>query len=83
MSTGRVMSEFTRLEYPGEAAILRDQALMRNAVLRRALALLAHEHVLVLAEKRPQLLADPEAGTAVMLCAVMAACEAVEKEVGR
>jgi hypothetical protein len=74
MSSGNTTTEYTRMELAiDEEMILRDSALVRNSVLRRALAIAAYER----AQLEGHRFVD---GTIYMLAWVMQASEEVEKE---
>jgi hypothetical protein len=84
MSSGNCTTEYTRLELAiDEEMILRELALVRNGVLRRALALLARDQADALAQLRGYARDPlPDAGMVLMLCAVMQASEEREREAG-
>jgi hypothetical protein len=73
MSSGNATTEYTRLELAiDEEMILRDAALVRNSVLRRALAIAAYERGVVEG--------CAEQGSVFMLTWVIQASEELEKE---
>jgi hypothetical protein len=72
MSGGNAVTEYTRQEYETEAAIVQASALISNAVLRRALAIAAHELT-----GRDS--ATPDAGVALMIAWVMQASDEMER----
>ncbi|UWZ84628.1 hypothetical protein [Occallatibacter riparius] len=82
MSSGNATSEYTRLELAiDEEMILRESALTRNAVLRRAVAIACCDQADAMAQAQGYAREPlPDAGMVLMLCAVMRASEEVEQE---
>ena len=74
MSSGNVVTEYTRQELATEAAILKASALVGNAVLRRALAIAACEFVLQAGRE-----GTPDAGLGLMVSWVMKASDELER----
>lgn len=72
MSSGNCTTEYTRREMAADDAILRESAMVRNSVLRRALAIAAYERAV----------ADgcAECGPVYMLTWVMQASDELERE---
>lgn len=71
MSSGNIVTEYSKQEMATEAAILRASALVSNGVLRRALAIAAYEcagHD-----------GSPDAGVALMITWVMRASDELEE----
>jgi hypothetical protein len=73
MSSGNCTTEYTRIELStDDAIILREAALVRNSLLRRALAIAAYEYAVNQGRA--------EDGPIYMLTWVMQASDALEKE---
>lgn len=72
MSSGNTVTEQPRRELAADEAVIREQALIRNSVLRRALAIAAYE--------RAKNEGQPDAGIVYMLTWVMQASEELDKE---
>lgn len=75
MTSGNITTEETRRELAADDAVIRDAALVRNAVLRRALAIAACEYAGI-AQYANTL---PDAGIGLMVCWVMQASEELER----
>lgn len=71
MSSGNITTEETRRELAADEAVIREAALVRNAVLRRALAIAAYEHSVRLG-------LNPEQASLLMLTWVMTASDELQ-----
>jgi hypothetical protein len=70
MSSGNVTTEFTRLELEADERVVREAALVRNGVLRRALEIAARDYA--------RLAGHPDAWIVLMLTWVMQASEEMQ-----
>lgn len=77
MSSGNITTEYTRREHLEDQAVIEAAALVRNDVLRRALAIAAYEYALQHADHCGHAL-QPDAGIGLMVCWVIRATEEIE-----
>ncbi len=81
MSSGNITTEYARAELAWDDAVTEAAALVRNAVLRRALAVAACEYVR-LAQERPGhggAVALPDDGIGLMVAWVMRASDELQR----
>jgi hypothetical protein len=76
MSSGNTATEYARRELAADEAVIREAALVRNAVLRRALAIAACEYADLAQSANTQ----ADAGIGLMVCWVMRASDELERQ---
>jgi hypothetical protein len=77
MSSRNITTEYTRQELAADDAIMREAGMVRNAVLRRALAIAACEYAQLASHDGG--LGDPDAGVGLMVCWVTRASDELER----
>lgn len=81
MSSGNAATERTRRELAADEAVIRKSALVRNDVLRRALAIAACEYADMASAVGGHAVTS-DCGIGLMVCWVMRACEELKLQEG-